>query len=72
MLPILAQIGGISIVHIAVFIVGAAAIVALVYVALRKFEVAIPDWVQHVFWILVVAFVIIGAIFLVGRMMGWA
>ena len=39
-----------------------AAIVALVYVALRKFGIAIPDWVQQCFWIVVVAVVIIAAI----------
>lgn len=72
MVSILAQVGGYSFVHIAVLVVGIAAIVALVMVALHKFNVAIPDWVISVFWILVVAFVIIGAIFLVGRMMGWA
>lgn len=72
MVPILAQVGGFSVVHIAVLVVGIAAIVALVYVALLKFNIAIPDWVQQVFWILIVAFVVIGAIYLVGRMMGWA
>jgi hypothetical protein len=71
MLPLIAQVGGVSFVHIAVLIVGVAAIVALVFIALRKFNVSIPDWVVQVFWVLVVAFVIIGAIYLVGRMMGW-
>jgi hypothetical protein len=48
-----------------ILIVAVAAGIALVYVALRKFGVQIPDWVQHVFWIVVVAFVVIGAIRLV-------
>lgn len=48
--------------EIAIFIVAMAAIVALVYVALRKFGVSIPDWVVQCFWIVVVAFVVIAAI----------
>ena len=52
--------GGLA--QIAIFIVVIAAIVALVYIALRKFGVSIPDWVVQVFWILVVAVVIIIAI----------
>jgi hypothetical protein len=53
---------------LAIFIVMVAAVVALVYVALRKFGVAIPDWVQQVFWILIVAFCVILAIRLVMSM----
>lgn len=48
---------------IAIVIIAAA--VALVYVALRQFGVAIPEWVRQVFWIVVVAFVVILAIRLV-------
>lgn len=48
--------------ELAIFIVVVAAIVALVFVALRKFGITIPDWVVSVFWILVVAFVVILAI----------
>lgn len=57
-----------SIAHIAIAIVCIAAIVALVYVALNQFGISIPQWVQHVFWIIVVAFVIIFAIKLVMQM----
>lgn len=57
-----------SVADIAIAIVVIAAIVALVYVALRKFGVAIPDWVQHVFWIIVVAFVVVIAIKFVAGM----
>lgn len=53
---------------IAIAIVVIAAIVALVYVALQQFGVAIPGWVQHVFWICCVAFVIILAIRIVAGM----
>lgn len=48
--------------EIAIAVVIIAAIVALVYIALRQFGVSIPPWVMQVFWILVVAFVIIVAI----------
>ena len=51
-----------SVGDLAILVVVIAAIVALVYVALNKFGVAIPGWVQQVFWILVVAIVIIAAI----------
>ncbi len=57
-----------GIAEIAIAIVVIAAIVALVYVALRKFQLSIPDWVVQVFWIIVVAFVIIFAIRLVAGM----
>jgi len=36
-----------------------------VYVALRQFGVGIPGWVVQIFWIVVVAFVVIFAIKLV-------
>ncbi len=45
--------------EIAIAIVIIAAIVALVYVALRQFGVSIPSWVVQCFWILVVAFVVV-------------
>lgn len=57
-----------SVGEIAILIVIIAAIVALVYVALNKFGVTIPDWVVKIFWILVVAFVVIAAIRLVMSM----
>lgn len=50
---------------IAIAVVSTAAICALVLVALNYFEIKIPGWVQQVFWILVVACVIIFAIRLV-------
>ncbi len=62
------QIRSWGIAEIAIAIVIIAAIVALVYVALRQFGVGIPQWVQTVFWIIVVAFVIIFAIRLVAGM----
>jgi hypothetical protein len=57
-----------SIADLAIAIVLIAAIVALVYVALRQFGVSIPQWVQSVFWIIVVAFVVIFAIRLLAGM----
>jgi hypothetical protein len=59
---------GWGVVDLAILIVVIAAIVALVFVALRQFGVAIPAWVVQVFWILVVCFVIIFAIKLVASM----
>ena len=52
---------------IAIAIVMIAAIVALVYVALRQFGVAIPQWVIQIFWIVIIALV---AIFAVKLIMG--
>lgn len=51
-----------SISELAIAIVIIAAIVGLVYVALRQFGVAIPAWVVQVFWIVAVAIVVILAI----------
>lgn len=45
-----------------------AACVGLLYIALGVFKVQIPEWVKQVFWIVVVAFVIIYAIRLVASM----
>lgn len=39
-----------------------AACVAIVAVALQKFGIAIPEWVQRIFWIVVVACVAIIAV----------
>lgn len=55
----------ISIGEIAIMIVIVAAVVAIVYVALRQFGITIPGWVIQVFWIIVVCFVCILAIKLV-------
>lgn len=46
----------------AIAIVVIAALVALVLIALRQFNVTIPAWVQNVGWVLIVAAVVIGAI----------
>ena len=54
-----------SIGSLAIAVVVIAAIVALVYVALRQFQVQIPDWVIKIFWICLVACVVIFAIRLV-------
>lgn len=51
----------------AIAIVVVAAIAAIVFLALRKFGVTIPDWIVQIFWILVVAVACVGAIkFLMG------
>jgi hypothetical protein len=59
---------GWSIQQAAIAIVVIAAVVALVYVALRQFGVAIPEWVQRCFWIVVVCLVVIFCIKLVFSM----
>lgn len=53
---------GWSIGEIAIAIVIIAAVVAVVYVALKQFGIAIPQWVIQIFWIIVVAIVAILAI----------
>ena len=58
----------ISIGEWAVLIIVVAAIVAVVVVALQKFGITIPDWVQRIFWILLVAFVCVAAVRLLMRM----
>lgn len=62
------MIAGLSLVQILILIVVVAACVALVYVALRQFGVGIPSWAAQVFWIVVVAFVVILAIKVVAGM----
>ena len=58
-------VSGYSLAELLIAVVIIAACVALVYVALNQFGIAIPPWVVQVFWICVVAFVIIFAIRLV-------
>jgi hypothetical protein len=57
-----APLGGYSLVQLAVAVVVVAAVIGLVYVALRQFQVPIPQWVVQVFWIVVVAIVAVAAI----------
>jgi len=45
-----------------------AAVIALVYIALRQFGVSIPGWVLQCFWVVVVCFVVIFCIRLVAGM----
>ena len=59
---------GLSIGMLLIYIVAIAACVALMYVALRQFGIAIPEWVVHCFWIVIVAFVVIFCIRLVLQM----
>ena len=70
-MSLLAQLplGG-SIVGWAIFIVIVAAIAALVMIALRKFGVVVPDFVVQAFWVVVVAFVVIGAILILAGFAG--
>lgn len=60
---LLAQIAAsYSLAHILIAVVVIAACIALVYIAVQQMGVAIPAWIVQVFWILVVACVIIFAI----------
>lgn len=63
---------GYSFIQIAVLIVVIAAVVGLVYVALRQFGVQIPGFVVQIFWILLCAVLVIAAILFIGRMAGFA
>lgn len=49
----------------AIAIVTVAALVALVMIALKQFNITIPAWLQNVFWVLLAFVVIVGAIKLV-------
>lgn len=59
---------GLTLIQLATFIVIVAAICALVWIAMRQFGVQPPPWVAQVFWVVVVAFVVILAIKLVASM----
>lgn len=61
-------VGGLSVTQILIAIVIIAACVALAYVAMRHFEVTPPAWAIKVFWIVVVAIVVIFAIRLVASL----
>ncbi len=65
MLPILAQIGGGTIVHWVVLIIIICAVVGIMFVALREFGVTIPDFVVKIFWIVIAAVLAIAAIKLI-------
>lgn len=56
------MIAGLSILSLLIFVIVVAAGVAIVYVALNRFGIKIPDWVVHIFCILIVAFVSILAL----------
>lgn len=63
----LAQVAGLTIAHWAIIAIIAAAVIAIMYVALNRMGIAVPEWVIQIFWILVVAVVAILAIkFLMG------
>jgi len=49
-------------VSLAINVIIVAAVIALVFIALRQFNLTIPPWVVQVFWVIIVAIVIIFAI----------
>ncbi len=53
---------GYTIGQIAIAVIVIAAIVGIVYVALRQSGVVIPEWVKQVMWIVVAAFVCVFAV----------
>ncbi len=53
---------GWSLIEVVVAIIIIAAVIAVMYIALRQFGVGIPPWVIQIFWVVVVAFVAIFAI----------
>ena len=57
-----AAFGGYSLIDVAVFVVVVAAVVALVFLALRHFEITVPPQVMHAIWIVIIAFIVIVAI----------
>ncbi len=61
-------VAGWGFIDLLILIVIVGACVALMYVALRQFGVAIPAWVVQCFWIVVVAFVVIFCIRLIAGM----
>ncbi len=46
----------------AILLILVAAIIIIVFIACAAMGVVIPGWVQHVGWVLIIAFVCIGAI----------
>lgn len=56
------MIAGWSILSLLILIVVVAAGITVVVIALRRFEVKIPDWVVQIFWVLVVAVVAVLAL----------
>jgi hypothetical protein len=59
------ELAALGFVQIAIIVVVIAAVVALVYIALRQFGVQIPGWVIQCVWIVIVAIVVIFCIKLV-------
>ncbi len=62
MTTLLANVAGYTFGEIAIAIIIIAAVVAVVYIALRQFGVAIPPWVIQIFWVMCVAVVAILAV----------
>ena len=54
--------GGYGVAEVAIFIVIVAALVAVVIVAVKAMDIAIPPWVWHIFGVILVAVVSIVAI----------
>lgn len=62
------MIAGYTFTHLVIMIIVIAAIIGILFIALRQFGIAIPGWLIQVFWIVVAAFVCIGAVKLIANM----
>lgn len=61
---------GLSFAQLAIAVVIVAAILAVVFVVLRKLDMMPPEWAQHIIWILILALVAVIAILLLVQL--WA
>lgn len=52
----------------AIWIIIIAGIIAALFIGLRQLKIEIPGWVIQLFWVIVVVFVIVGAIRLLASM----
>jgi hypothetical protein len=55
-------LSSVSLGQLLIYVVVIAACVALAVIAIRQFGISIPSWVAQVFWVVVVAAVVIVAI----------
>jgi hypothetical protein len=62
--------GGYSLLQILVLVIVIAAAIAITYVILGQMGVAIPAWAIRIFWVLVLAFVGIAALYFLFSMVG--
>jgi hypothetical protein len=69
-MALLAQLGGYSLLQILLIVVVCAAAIAVVVVGLRWMGVTIPEPMVKIFWICVIAAVVVGALVFLFRLIG--